>query len=259
MKIKQQQLLKAKFVETFFTNYSFVMGGFRGMFDPSQKEFIVGSRLNQMVYNLSVIMLRWRLVLKCLINIRRYRLPILFVGYPIELEALFFTLARRCNLFFIKNGLWLNGLITNNALVLLGYKPKLQQKFVLCSKIKNLRRGFFYRDLSGKRFFTLNFFPKILIVFNSLENWDCIKEARQVGIPVFCFASTDTNMSVSDFFVPLNIQSMPQKMFYYHFLEYIFTLPVKKVKKIKKRTIKPVVLNKKNQKGFKSWKKNRIK
>lgn len=253
MKIKQQ-ILKAKFLEGFFTDFSFVMGGFRKIFDPSQKEFILGIRLNQMVYDLSVIILRWRLVLKCLINVRRYRLPILFVGYPVELEALFFMLAKRCNLFFIKNGLWLNGLITNNALALLGYKAKLQQKFVLCSNIKNLKRGFFYRDLSGKRFFTLNFFPKILIVFNSLENWDCIKEARQVGIPVICFASTDTNMSVSDFFVPLNVQSMPQKIFYYHFLEYIFTLPVKRVKRVKKKLIKPVVLKKKQSKGFKQWK-----
>lgn len=255
MKIKKQQTLKAKFLDVLMSDSSFIMGGVCKFFDPSQKEFIVGIRLNQMVYDLSVIVLRWRLVLKCLINVRRYRLPILFVGYPIELETLFFLLARRCNLFFIKNGLWLNGLITNNALGLFGYKMKLRQKFVLCTNIKDLKRGFFYRDLSGKRFFTLNFFPKILIVFNSLDNWDCIKEAREVGIPVICFSSTDANMLAGDFFIPLNTFSMVQKIFYYHFLKYVFTLPIKGVKK--KRITRSVGFSNKKSYGFKQWKKKK--
>ncbi len=90
MKTKKFSVIKAKFLETFLVNDSFILGGLHNLFDPSQKEFVIGIRLNQLVYDFSILLVRWRLVLKCLINVRRYRLPILFVGYPIELESLFF-------------------------------------------------------------------------------------------------------------------------------------------------------------------------
>ncbi len=180
--------------------------------NPKMKPFIFGARNKVHIINLEKTVPMFNEALFELNKIASRRGKILFVGTKRAASEAVKTAANKCDQFFV-NHRWLGGMLTNWKTVRQSIKrlkdleiqsqdgtfEKLTKKEALMrarelSKLENSLGGI--KDMGG--------LPDALFVVDADHEKIAIKEANNLGIPVFSIVDTNSDPECVDFIIPGN-------------------------------------------------------
>ncbi|NIG62782.1 MAG: 30S ribosomal protein S2 [Serratia symbiotica] len=180
--------------------------------NPKMKPFIFGARNKVHIINLEQTVPIFNAALAELTKIASRKGKILFVGTKRAASEAVKDAAYNCNQYFV-NHRWLGGMLTNWKTVrqsikrlkdlkiqsLDGTFEKLTKKEALMrtrelAKLENSLGGI--KDMGG--------LPDALFVIDADHEHIAIKEANNLGIPVFSIVDTNSNPDGVDFIIPGN-------------------------------------------------------
>lgn len=180
--------------------------------NPKMKPFIFGARNKVHIINLEKTVPMFNEALAELSNISFRKSKILFVGTKRAASEAVKEAAHSCDQFFV-NHRWLGGMLTNWRTVRQSIKrlkdleiqaqdgtfEKLTKKEALMrtrelSKLENSLGGI--KDMGG--------LPDALFVVDAIYEHIAIKEANNLGIPVFSIVDTNSDPDGVDFVIPGN-------------------------------------------------------
>lgn len=180
--------------------------------NPKMKPFIFGARNKVHIINLEQTVLMFNEALAELNKIVSRKGKILFVGTKRAASEAVKEAANSCDQFFV-NHRWLGGMLTNWKTVRQSIKrlkdletqsqdgtfEKLTKKEALMrtrelEKLENSLGGI--KDIGG--------LPDALFVIDAEHEHIAIKEANNLGIPVFAIVDTNSNPDGVDFIIPGN-------------------------------------------------------
>nr|WP_314267154.1 30S ribosomal protein S2 [uncultured Moellerella sp.] len=180
--------------------------------NPKMKPFIFGARNKVHIINLEKTVPMFNLALAELNKIASRKGKILFVGTKRAASEVIQESANSCDQYFV-NHRWLGGMLTNWKTVRQSIKrlkdleaqsqdgtfDKLTKKEALMrtrelNKLENSLGGI--KDMGG--------LPDALFVIDAEHEHIAIKEANNLGIPVFAIVDTNSDPDGIDFIVPGN-------------------------------------------------------
>lgn len=180
--------------------------------NPKMKPFIFGTRHKVHIINLEQTLPMFNAALSQLTKLASQRGKILFVGTKRAAREAVKEAAINCNQHFV-NHRWLGGMLTNWKTVRQSIKrlkdlemqssdgtfEKLTKKEVLMRtreqvKLENSLGGI--KDMGG--------LPDSLFVIDAVQEHIAIKEANNLGIPVFSIVDTNSDPDGVDFIIPGN-------------------------------------------------------
>ncbi|VFP79635.1 30S ribosomal protein S2 [Candidatus Erwinia haradaeae] len=180
--------------------------------NPKMKPFIFGSRNKVHIINLEKTVPMFNEALEEMKKISSRKGKILFVGTKRSASIAIKKYAMSCDQFFV-NHRWLGGMLTNWKTVRQSIKrlkdleiqsqdgtfDKLTKKEALIrsgklAKLENSLGGI--KDMGG--------LPDALFVIDAHHENIAIKEANNLGIPVFAIVDTNSNPDGVDFIIPGN-------------------------------------------------------
>ncbi|VFP78565.1 30S ribosomal protein S2 [Candidatus Erwinia haradaeae] len=195
--------------------------------NPKMKPFIFGSRNKVHIINLEKTVPMFNEALSELKKISSRKGKILFVGTKRAASASIKEHAINCNQFFV-NHRWLGGMLTNWKTVRQSIKhlkdleiqsqdgtfDKLTKKEVLIragklAKLENSLGGI--KEMGG--------LPDALFVVDAYHEEIAIKEANNLGIPVFAIVDTNSNPDGVDFIIPGNDDAIRAVSLYLNIVE----------------------------------------
>lgn len=180
--------------------------------NPKMKPFIFGSRNRVHIINLEQTVPMFNVALAELSRISARKGKILFVGTKRAAGEAIKEAAKSCDQYYV-NHRWLGGMLTNwktvrQSIGLLkdlekqsqdGTFDKLTKKEALLrardlEKLENSLGGI--KDMNG--------LPDALFIIDAEHEHIAIKEANNLGIPVFCVVDTNSNPDGIDYIIPGN-------------------------------------------------------
>lgn len=180
--------------------------------NPKMKPFIFGARNKVHIINLEKTVPMFNDALAELSKISSHKGKVLFVGTKRAASEAVKIAAGECNQFYV-NHRWLGGMLTNWKTVRQSIKrlkdleaqaqdgtfEKLTKKEALMraremAKLENSLGGI--KDMGG--------LPDALFVIDADHEHIAIKEANNLGIPVFAIVDTNSNPDGVDFVIPGN-------------------------------------------------------
>ncbi|WP_457913909.1 30S ribosomal protein S2 [Candidatus Gillettellia adelgis] len=180
--------------------------------NPKMKPFIFGVRNKVHIINLEHTVLMFNAALAELTKIAAYKGKILYVGTKRAASQAVKEAARNCDQYFV-NHRWLGGMLTNWKTVRQSIKrlkdleiqsqdgtfDKLTKKEALMrtrelAKLENSLGGI--KDMGG--------LPDALFVIDAYHEQIAIKEANNLGIPVFSIVDTNSDPDGVNFVIPGN-------------------------------------------------------
>ncbi|SES71308.1 30S ribosomal protein S2 [Thorsellia anophelis] len=180
--------------------------------NPKMKPFIFGSRNRVHIINLEQTVPMFNAALAELSRISARKGKILFVGTKRAAGEAIKEAAKSCDQYYV-NHRWLGGMLTNwktvrQSIGLLkdlekqsqdGTFDKLTKKEALLrardlEKLENSLGGI--KDMNG--------LPDALFIIDAEHEHIAIKEANNLGIPVFCVVDTNSNPDGIDYIIPGN-------------------------------------------------------
>ncbi|UDG79891.1 30S ribosomal protein S2 [Candidatus Steffania adelgidicola] len=180
--------------------------------NPKMKPFIFGARNKVHIINLEHTVPMFNIALAELNKIASRKGKILFVGTKRAASSALKEASNSCNQFFV-NHRWLGGMLTNWKTVRQSIKrlkdletqsqdgtfEKLTKKEALIrtrelDKLENSLGGI--KDMGG--------LPDALFVIDAEHEHIAIKEANNLGIPIFAIVDTNSNPDGIDFIIPGN-------------------------------------------------------
>ncbi|MFB6422127.1 MAG: 30S ribosomal protein S2 [Candidatus Malihini olakiniferum] len=180
--------------------------------NPKMKPFIFGARNKVHIINLEKTVPMFNDALSDLSKISSRKGKILFVGTKRAASEAIKDAAKNCDQFFV-NHRWLGGMLTNWKTVRQSIRhlkdletqsqdgtfEKLTKKEALIrtrklNKLENSLGGI--KDMSG--------LPDALFVVDAVHEHIAIKEANNLGIPVFAVVDTNSDPDGVDFVIPGN-------------------------------------------------------
>jgi len=190
--------------------------------NPKMKPFIFGSRNKVHIINLEKTLPMFNFALSELKKIAFKKGKILFVGTKKAASKKVKETAVNCSQFYV-NHRWLGGMLTNWKTVRQSIKRlkdleiesqdgtflKLTKKEVLIrtrelSKLENSLGGI--KNMGG--------LPDCLFVIDATHESIAIKEANNLGIPVFAIVDTNSNPDGVDYVIPGNDDAIRSVTFY---------------------------------------------
>lgn len=180
--------------------------------NPKMKPFIFGIRNKVHIINLEKTILMFNKALIELKNIASLKGKILFVGTKRAARESIKNTAIICNQFFV-NHRWLGGMLTNWKTVRQSIRRlkdlehqskdgtfnKLTKKEVL---ILNRELSNLENSLGGIK--NMGGLPDAIFAIGATHEYIAIKEANNLGIPVFAIVDTNSNPDGIDFVIPGN-------------------------------------------------------
>ncbi|MFC0180063.1 30S ribosomal protein S2 [Thorsellia kenyensis] len=180
--------------------------------NPKMKPFIFGSRNRVHIINLEKTVPMFNAALAELSKISARKGKVLFVGTKRAAGEAIKEAAKSCDQYYV-NHRWLGGMLTNwktvrQSIGLLkdlekqsqdGTFEKLTKKEALLrtrelEKLENSLGGI--KDMNG--------LPDALFIIDAEHEHIAIKEANNLGIPVFCVVDTNSNPDGVDYIIPGN-------------------------------------------------------
>lgn len=184
--------------------------------NPKMKPFIFGSRNKIHIINLEKTISMFRAALIELRKIHLRKGKILFIGTKKSASEMIKKIAIDCNQFYV-NKRWLGGMLTNwktvrqsiqrlkdlELQVRDGTLSKLTKKEGLIrmralSKLENSLGGI--KNMGG--------LPDVIFIIDAYHERIAIKEANNLGIPVFSVVDTNSDPDGIDFIIPGNDDAM---------------------------------------------------
>lgn len=180
--------------------------------NPKMKPFIFGARNKVHIINLEKTVPMFNAALDELRKISERRGKILFVGTKRAASEAIQTAAVSCNQFFV-NHRWLGGMLTNWKTVRQSIKrlKELETQsqdgtFDKLTKKEALMRGReldkLENSLGGIK--NMGGLPDALFVIDAEHERIAVKEANNLGIPVFAIVDTNSDPDGIDFIIPGN-------------------------------------------------------
>ncbi|UDG79464.1 30S ribosomal protein S2 [Candidatus Ecksteinia adelgidicola] len=180
--------------------------------NPKMKPFIFGVRNKVHIINLEKTVPMLNVALDAITKISSRKGKILFVGTKRAASLAIKKFANNCNQYFV-NHRWLGGMLTNwktvrQSINLLkdlenqsedGTFEKLTKKEAL---IRNRELTKLENSLGGIK--NMGGLPDALFVIDAEHEHIAIKEANNLGIPVFSIVDTNSNPDGIDFIIPGN-------------------------------------------------------
>lgn len=189
-----------KFLLNKFIQYGLHIGGVKRFFNPKSKVYLIGSRNNFGILDLSLTHSNIRRVFKLLYMVVLSNKKILFVGSPVGLEKNFSTLCKKYGHYYLDN--LTDGFFTNFGNTNL--------------KILDIRQR-----------------PSLIFFFDTLKYQKVRKDVLMLNIPVLSFVNTNDDLAGIDYPIPANVSSWKGGIFIYNILSYLllFTDRFKFIKK----------------------------
>ncbi|CUX95969.1 30S ribosomal protein S2 [Candidatus Mikella endobia] len=180
--------------------------------NPKMKPFIFGIRNKIHIINLEKTLIMFNEALAELKKIASRKGKILFVGTKRAASEEIKEAANSCNQFFV-NYRWLGGMLTNWKTVRQSIKrlkeleiqstdgtfEKITKKEAL---IRTLEKKKLEKSLDGIK--NMGGLPDALFVIDAKHEQIAIKEANNLGIPVFAIVDTNSDPKCVDFIIPGN-------------------------------------------------------
>ncbi|UDG80653.1 30S ribosomal protein S2 [Candidatus Hartigia pinicola] len=195
--------------------------------NPKMKPFIFGARNKVHIINLEKTVPKFNNALVELAKISSHKGKILFVGTKRAASEAIQESANSCEQYFV-NHRWLGGMLTNWKTVrqsikrlkdleiqsLDGTFNKLTKKEALMrtrelSKLENSLGGI--KNMGG--------LPDALFVIDAEHEYIAIKEANNLGIPVFAIVDTNSNPDGINYVIPGNDDAIRAIKLYLHAVE----------------------------------------
>ncbi|QNS01939.1 MAG: 30S ribosomal protein S2 [Buchnera aphidicola (Pentalonia nigronervosa)] len=190
--------------------------------NPKMKPFIFGSRNKIHIINLEKTLPMFHFALSELKKIAFKKGKILFVGTKRAASAAIKNVAIQCDQFYV-NHRWLGGMLTNWKTVRQSIKrlkdlelqskdgtfEKLTKKEVLIKQKELLK---FENSLGGIK--NMGGLPDCLFVIDAFHEHIAIKEANNLGIPVFSIVDTNANPDGVDYVIPGNDDAIRSVILY---------------------------------------------
>ncbi|WP_367670434.1 30S ribosomal protein S2 [Sodalis-like secondary symbiont of Drepanosiphum platanoidis] len=184
--------------------------------NPKMKPFIFGSRNKIHIINLEQTIPMYKYALNEIKKISFNRGKILFVATKKVASKSIKYAAKKCNQFFV-NHRWLGGMLTNWKTVRQSIKRlkdlelqskdgtfnKLTKKEALL-RMRSLKK--LEKSLGGIK--DMGGLPDALFVIDAHHENIAIKEASNLGIPIFSIVDTNTNPDKIDYIIPGNDDSI---------------------------------------------------
>ncbi|SBT81979.1 30S ribosomal protein S2 [secondary endosymbiont of Trabutina mannipara] len=180
--------------------------------NPKMKPFILGIRNKIHIINLDKTLIMFNEALKELKKIALRKGKILFVGTKKSANEEVKEAANSCNQFFV-NYRWLGGMLTNWKTVRQSIKrlkeleiqsqdgtfEKITKKEAL---IRSREKNKLEKSLDGIK--DMGGLPDALFVIDAKHEQIAIKEANNLGIPVFAIVDTNSDPECVNFIIPGN-------------------------------------------------------
>ncbi|QCI27157.1 30S ribosomal protein S2 [Buchnera aphidicola] len=180
--------------------------------NPKMKPFIFGERNNIHIINLEKTISMFNTALLELRKIFLKKKKILFIGTKKSASEMIKKVAIRCNQFYV-NKRWLGGMLTNWKTVRQSIQRlkelEIQIKDGTLSKLTKkeglLRTKELLRlenSLGGIK--NMGSLPDVLFIIDAHHERIAIKEANNLGIPIFSIVDTNSDPDGIDFVIPGN-------------------------------------------------------
>lgn len=180
--------------------------------NPKMKPFIFGTRNRVHIINLEKTLPMFNFALSELKKISLRKGKILFVGTKRAAGKAIKESAINCNQFYV-NHRWLGGMLTNWKTVRQSIKRlkdlEMESKDGTFSKITKKEALIRLRELSKLEsslggIKNMGGLPDCLFVIDALHEHIAIREANNLGIPVFAIVDTNSNPDGVDYVIPGN-------------------------------------------------------
>ena len=176
MKLNKLNYNKKNFITSYLIDIKLSSSiGFNSQVDKQQK-FSLNCYKN--------LDLNFKKIFKIIFEFHKFNKTIVFVGFPDIKKYNFSLLFNKFNYIFLKENIWVNGVLCNSKYLIPYMNSKRFKNFFKKEKIIFLKN---FNNLVN-----LKKTPDLIILFNVKGNEHLIAEANKVKIPVISFISEDT-------------------------------------------------------------------